>query len=73
MKKKKQTTKKSAKRSYGRQAKHKTLKSLSLEKEVCERIEAEAAKQGISFSQFVNDFLKGTLKIRWRFRFGMVI
>jgi hypothetical protein len=50
-------------RQYGRQAEGKTIKSLSLETEVAEWAEAEAKKQGVSFSAFVNNLLKGGVKL----------
>lgn len=48
---------------YGRQADGKTIKSVSLEDAVTKRAEKEAEKRGISFSEFVNGVLKGTIKL----------
>lgn len=44
-------------KSYGRQGKGKTIKSLSLDKELVRLAEAKAKEQGVSFSQFVNQLL----------------
>ncbi|RYD62374.1 MAG: hypothetical protein EOP83_14800 [Verrucomicrobiaceae bacterium] len=49
--------KKPAFKSYGRQAQEKTIKSLSLDKELASWAEKEAKKKGVSFSQFVSDLL----------------
>lgn len=42
---------------YGRQAKGKTIRSLSLDAEVAEAAEKQAALLGMSFSKYVNEFL----------------
>ena len=46
---------------YGRQAKGKTIKSLSIETEVLKKAEEEAAKRGMSFSAYINALLKGEI------------
>lgn len=46
-----------APRSYGRQSEGKTIKSLSLDKELVKAAEQRAAELGVSFSQFINDML----------------
>lgn len=48
---------------YGRQAKGKTIKSLSLDDAVVEQVQREADKRGISFSELVNGIIKGTIKL----------
>ena len=48
---------------YGRQAKGKTIKSLSLDDAVVARAQEEADKRGISFSELVNGIIKGTIKL----------
>lgn len=48
---------KSPLKSYGRQGEGKTIKSLSLDKELVSQAEALAAERGISFSQLVNELL----------------
>ncbi len=48
-------------RPYGRQAKGKTIKSLSLDDEVAARAQKEADRRGMNFSEFVNGVLKGTI------------
>jgi hypothetical protein len=50
-------------RPYGRQGDNKTIKSLSLEEKVVLAAQKEADKRGISFSEFVNGVLKGTIKL----------
>ena len=47
-------------KSYGRQNEGKTIKSLSLDKELVKVAEARAKELGVSFSQFVNDLLKAS-------------
>lgn len=42
---------------YGRQAEGKTIKSLSMDSDVAEWVEREAAAKGVSVSAFINDFL----------------
>lgn len=51
------TPKKRSLKSYGRQGEGKTIKSLSLDKDLVRRAEAAAKKLGVSFSQFMNDML----------------
>lgn len=53
----------SSPRPYGRQAKGKTIKSISLDDEVSARAQKEADKRGMSFSEFVNGVLNGTIKL----------
>jgi hypothetical protein len=50
-------------RAYGRQANGKTIKSLSLDEEVTQAVQAAADARGISFSEMVNGILKGTIKL----------
>jgi hypothetical protein len=45
-------------KSYGRQSPDKTIKSVSLSKELVEYGEEQAKKTGLSFSQWVNDLLE---------------
>lgn len=49
--------KKQALKSYGRQGEGKTIKSLSLDKELVKEAERRAKAQGVSFSQFMNALL----------------
>jgi hypothetical protein len=50
-------------KSYGRQKKDKTTRTVSIEKDVLERAQREAEKHGLSLSALVNGVLKGTIKI----------
>ena len=50
-------------RSYGRQKPNKTTRTVSLEKDVLLKAQAEAKKQGMNLSELVNGVLKGTIKI----------
>jgi len=48
-------------KSYGRQAKGKTIKSVSLQKDLVQYGEEEAARLGISFSQWVERLVESDL------------
>lgn len=50
--------KRSSGRPYGRQAKDKTIKSISLEQDVAIAAKKEADRRGMTFSQFIDEFLK---------------
>jgi len=50
-------------KSYGRQARDQTIKSLSLDDLVVKHVQEEAKRRGLSFSRLVNDILKGEITI----------
>jgi hypothetical protein len=43
---------------YGRQAKGKTIKSISIESDLADWIQKQADKSGVSFSAFVNEYFR---------------
>ena len=55
--------KKSTSRPSGRQAKGKTIKSLSIDSELLKKAEAEADAKGMNFSEYITALITGTLLI----------
>lgn len=55
--------KRNSPKNYGRQSADKTIKSLSLDKDVVSWVKKEAKKNGVSESSFVNELLKKLLQV----------
>ena len=45
-------------KNYGRQAKDKTIKSISIERDLADWIQEKADEKGVSFSSFINDYFR---------------
>ncbi|MDB6069860.1 MAG: hypothetical protein JWL81_1031 [Verrucomicrobiales bacterium] len=48
-------------RPYGRQAKGKTIKSLSIESDILKKAEAQAKEKGMNFSEYITTLIKAAL------------